>query len=1035
MRIGDIMWIATILYILLVVFGIKKCLDSKVEFKKNQFKIALIVLFVSAFILRLILALYQSGHADLQVFGRWARRVVEAGTKDFYTPDELTDYPPGYVGVLWLLGLLQKVFGTVPGMPLDNLILKFPALIFDFLITGFFIKIAKDKIGQVESVLFGAAYLFAPVVVFNSAVWGQVDVVFTFFLILVMYYSLQGKVEYTYIPFMIGVLMKPQMLMYGPVLLLVIIEHVFIRDFSWRKVGMNFWLGMCSLMGSALYIYLFNVETVINQYTDTMSSYPYASVNAYNFWGLLGKNWTPQEEIFLGLTYKSWGYIGIFLAFILTVFVWYQNIRKKKTNNYFLLSAIFVFTVFTFSVRMHERYLFPVIVLLLFAYIYDRDKKLLVINLIISMVNFLNVIHVYYYYDPYDFHPKNMMIIMVSMLTVLVYFTFIYLVWKKIHTSISLKNIKEVKVQSIEKIEDAKLKGDISEEKSVREKGNSIEELDDTHRKMKRKDWIIVSVITLIYACIALFHLGDMNTPESPETIYYNDGIYINLPTEEDQVTVQYYLGGLENRNFDVYIWNEETSEWDFNQEHTMVSVYRWGELIIQEPCQYICLMVADSEAEVVEIAVRDANGDWINITTSEGTLRLLDEKESVPKYRSYLNGTIFDEIYHARTAYELIHHIPTYEWTHPPLGKLIMSLGIRAFGMNPFGWRFMGTFLGILMLPIFYIFAKNMFKKTWLATIITTLFATDFMHFTQTRIATIDVYVVFFIIFMYYFMYRYYIEEHSDARMKDNWKMLALSGLFMGFAISSKWTGAYAALGLAVIFFIALIKKDWIGSEKPHKRFYQTILACFLFFVAIPFFIYVICYIPVIRQEGAGLLEKVWKEQIAMFGYHQGVHSDHPYSSKFYEWPIIVRPILYYVRRTSENLSESIAAFGNPLIWWSGIPAFFYLLYVSVKHKSKNALFIVIGYLAQYLPWVFIGRTVFIYHYFPSVPFVILMIGYAMNELVKNNKAAKKWCYVYMGVSIFLFFLFYPVLSGYPIRIEFAQNCLRWFDSWVISM
>lgn len=39
-------------------------------------------------------------------------------------------------------------------------------------------------------------------------------------------------------------------------------------------------------------------------------------------------------------------------------------------------------------------------------------------------------------------------------------------------------------------------------------------------------------------------------------------------------------------------------------------------------------------------------------------------------------------------------------------------------------------------------------------------LFAADFMHFAQTRIATIDVYITFFIILMYYFMYDYTQKE-----------------------------------------------------------------------------------------------------------------------------------------------------------------------------------------------------------------------------------------------------------------------------------
>jgi predicted membrane-bound dolichyl-phosphate-mannose-protein mannosyltransferase/Gpi18-like mannosyltransferase len=40
-----------------------------------------------------------------------------------------------------------------------------------------------------------------------------------------------------------------------------------------------------------------------------------------------------------------------------------------------------------------------------------------------------------------------------------------------------------------------------------------------------------------------------------------------------------------------------------------------------------------------------------------------------------------FDEVYHARTAFELLAQRDPYEWTHPHLAKEVMALGIIAFG------------------------------------------------------------------------------------------------------------------------------------------------------------------------------------------------------------------------------------------------------------------------------------------------------------------------------------------------------------------
>lgn len=120
----------------------------------------------------------------------------------------------------------------------------------------------------------------------------------------------------------------------------------------------------------------------------------------------------------------------------------------------------------------------------------------------------------------------------------------------------------------------------------------------------------------------------------------------------------------------------------------------------------------------------------------------MFDEQDEFEGRASAMNGTYFDEIYHGRTAYEMIHKLYCYENTHPPLGKIFIACGVLMFGMNPFGWRFMGTLFGVFMVPIIYLFAKRFFNKEWISIVTTLLFAFDFMHFVQTRIATIDVFV-----------------------------------------------------------------------------------------------------------------------------------------------------------------------------------------------------------------------------------------------------------------------------------------------------
>lgn len=152
---------------------------------------------------------------------------------------------------------------------------------------------------------------------------------------------------------------------------------------------------------------------------------------------------------------------------------------------------------------------------------------------------------------------------------------------------------------------------------------------------------------------------------------------------------------------------------------------------------------------------------------------------------------------------------------SHPPLGKLILSLGIMMFGMVPFGWRFMGTLFGVLMVPILYVFLKNLFGKTPVALCGTALFTFDFMHLVQTRIATIDTYGVFFILVSYYFMYRW-LAVPAGKKLRHYILPLFLSGLFWGVGCASKWTVVYAGAGLALLWLLGMAFKagDWREAE-----------------------------------------------------------------------------------------------------------------------------------------------------------------------------------------------------------------------------
>jgi dolichyl-phosphate-mannose--protein O-mannosyl transferase len=341
------------------------------------------------------------------------------------------------------------------------------------------------------------------------------------------------------------------------------------------------------------------------------------------------------------------------------------------------------------------------------------------------------------------------------------------------------------------------------------------------------------------------------------------------------------------------------------------------------------------------------------------------------------------------------------------------------------------------------YIFAKRVWRTSFWAFFTTIIFTFDFMHFAQTRIATIDTYVTFFIVAAYYFMYMYYETSFYKVSLRRTLSYLFFSGMFFGLATASKWPGLYAGIGLAVLFFYSIYRRyreslyardigDMITVNKFYKYTWSTLLFCLFAFIIVPVGIYVLSYIPMLKAPGQNGIKTILSNQTYMLDYHKNIHQEHPFESKWWQWPLMIRPIFYYVSasssvaKTGSEIKQGISSFGNPAVWWVGIVAFF----MSFKYMSKKydsiLIFFVIGLLSQYLPWSLITRTAFIYHFFPSVPFLVFLI-----TVFFRNNYKKFGCYVYLTVTVLLFILFYPILSAMPVSTDYVNSILKWLPTW----
>ena len=578
--------------------------------------------------------------------------------------------------------------------------------------------------------------------------------------------------------------------------------------------------------------------------------------------------------------------------------------------------------------------------------------------------------------------------------------------------------------------------------------------LDGVRHPMEQRDLLPLAIILVVYAIVAFTNLGSTVAPQSFYTFTEeNDVVELDLGEKRTISSVLYY-SGLYPGEYDLFYsanggnWNVLQGEEESEEEQQLVpampqsyaDLFKWQYARMNREsfeARYIRIAARNLPMELGEVAFYDRSGERIDLSGVDSVL--LDEQATVPDAPSYLNSMYFDEIYHGRTAYEHLHNISPYEITHPPLGKLLIALGVEFFGMTPFGWRFMGTFFGVLMLLPFYMFLKSMFGRTRIACCGTVIFAFEFMHFTQTRIATIDTYGVFFVLLSFYFMWRW-IAAPYKLGLNKTWWDLAASGLCFGLGCACKWTVVYGGVGLALLWLLRVIMKYRAkGLGGYGMELLGTVGLSLVFFVAAPAVIYCLSYIPYGTAAGMelpGMLFRgdyyrlVWDNQVYMLTYHSGVDQPHPYSSRWYQWVLDQRPILYYLNYGQETKS-SIGAFNSPLVSWGGLVALFAMIPAFWKRRKPAAVVIWVGYLCQLLPWVFITRTTFAYHYFGSSLFLLIALCYVLGELVERDARNRAVAYGITGLQVGLFALFYPVLSGMESSVSYCVNFLKWFPQW----
>ncbi|MFH0749715.1 MAG: NPCBM/NEW2 domain-containing protein [Candidatus Gottesmanbacteria bacterium] len=347
-------------------------------------------LFLTAFLLRMAFVPNPGFEADMSFWKSWGLAPFDHGIVKGLSLTN-NNYPTPFGYLLWFVTAIYSLFQN-PHIYNEfwsntNLLfltlMKFPSIIADLGIGAVIIWFSRrifqknndaQKTGNLLGIILASLYLFNPVSILDSAVWGQVDALGVCLFLIALVLCFKDKPFLAGLLYMTALMTKLQNMIYGPLFFLLV----------WQITGLP---GLIkAIAGSTLAFFGLNVEfliakqmnRVIDALTVNYDYFPYLSLNAYNLWWIVAKGFGMQVSdkiLTIGIINAKITGLLLFSSFYLLatgnmIFKNYNQVDdNKKTSvitTFFTALIIAASAFFLFQTESHDRYAFPIIVFLLF---------------------------------------------------------------------------------------------------------------------------------------------------------------------------------------------------------------------------------------------------------------------------------------------------------------------------------------------------------------------------------------------------------------------------------------------------------------------------------------------------------------------------------------------------------------------------------------------------------------------------------------------------------------------------------------------
>jgi dolichyl-phosphate-mannose--protein O-mannosyl transferase len=402
----------------------------------------------------------------------------------------------------------------------------------------------------------------------------------------------------------------------------------------------------------------------------------------------------------------------------------------------------------------------------------------------------------------------------------------------------------------------------------------------------------------------------------------------------------------------------------------------------------------------------------------------------------------IFDETYYVTDARAYLDHGAEDERpAHPPLGKWVIAAGMAVVGDRPVGWRISNALLGTATVAAVAGSGRLLSRRWWPGLLAGLLVALDGLAFVGSRIGMLDASLTWWVTAAALLLTLDAVRPGGGRRWPGGWRVGA--GALLGLAAATKWSGVLA-IGSALLV-AALTDAGGTTWRTVLRRAPGRLL---LPLVAVPILAYLASYGPWLASYpstetyrdqcdqgrcGTGVGDRLlglWVEHREIVSFHEHLEATHPDRSDAWQWPLLDKPVLFYLERC-ESVSETcstppgrtrrILSLGSPALWWPALAALPVLAGVALRRRWVPAMVPLAFAFGQWVPWLAEPKPGYAFYLMPAVPFVAL--GVALLCAAIRGRTGPPLAAVLALASVASFLFWRPFLVGAPLTPDQTER------------